>query len=770
MMRFFVLFALAWSALWAEAVPGLFVLKMQGASKTEARTASVQRKAVARQAVEQRHARVLDSFDSALDGFVIDAPGSAAADWESVPGVARVYPVWERKLLLNRVPGIVGAWDAWARVGRDQAGLGVKIAILDTGIDWEHPGFQDETLPQVAGYPRGNRDSDLAGTNRKIIVARSYENILSGLGVSTPRDVIGHGTAVAMAAAGVVHESPQGEMSGLAPKAYLGSYKIFGGTDGTTNDLVILRAIEDAINDSMDVMNMSFGSAPEVRPDLDSLLDAVEGAAARGVLVVKAAGNDGPDPGSISSTSQSPSTINVGASRNDRTLMSAATVGDQNYGALPPGNALPLEAITGELADAANADGNGLACGGFPANAFQGQIVLILRGTCTFEDKLNNAQSAGAMGAIVYTDDRPVGPWDPRSAQLPSLMVSNASGLRIKQQIADQPGVAAVLRFKPSAAPVDPYAVAFFSSRGPTSANTLGVDLVAVGEDVYTAAQNSNASGDVFGADGYTLIDGTSFSSPIVAGAAAVVKAARPGLSPHEYKSLLVNTTSLLWRDEQVVGPNEAGSGLLNLDRALRAPAAAFPTSLSYGAGGADVNESRQLTVTNVTGSPETYQVGVVPLKGVGPEPGTSQFTLQPGESQTFSVRLTQHGISGEQSGFLVIRGANSDVDVRVPYWYAVRGAEATSISVIVPIGESARAGGRLRLYIRMNDASGVSMTDAPPDIQVLEGGGSVRAISLDARYPGTWRVDLVMGALPGANTFRIAGSGAARQISVGTN
>jgi subtilisin family serine protease len=775
MMRLFALLLLSWGLLFADAVPGIYIIRMEDDAKAvSVRTTAADRaarKLNVRQAVVQRRAKVVDALDRAMDALVIEAPGTSAQDWESLPGVAKVYPVWERQLHLDHAAGVLGAREAWQRVSRDRAGLGVKIGILDTGIDWEHPGFRDDSLPQLEGYPVGNRDTDLEATNRKIIVARSYENLLSVFGTSSPRDVIGHGTAVAMAAAGVVHEAPIGEISGIAPKAYLGAYKIFAGTEGTTNDRVILRAIDDAIADGMDVINMSFGSAPEIRPDLDPLIDAVAAAAARGVIVVKSAGNEGPDIGSISSTSQSASLINVGASRNDRELVSATTVGETNYPALPAGSALPSDPVTGPVVDAASQDQNGLACGAFPANALNGSIVLILRGTCTFEEKLNNAQTAGAIGAIVYTDDRPVGSWDARNARLPALMVSNASGLRIKAAIAEQPGVTAVLRFRPTAIPVDPFAVSSFSSRGPTSANTIGVDLVAVGQDVYTAAQKSTPGGDVFGADGYTVIDGTSFSAPMVAGAAALTRAARPGLSPRQYKSLLVNTASVLWRNDEVVSVHQAGSGLLNIDRALRAIATAAPSSLSYGAGGSSVDLSRDLTVTNVSGSPDTFQVGVVALKGVAPEPAVDTFTLQPGESRTFAVRLSRNGIAGEHTGFLVVRGSGSAIDLRIPYWYAVRGTSAASISVIFPVGAQVRAGRRLRMYVRLNDDSGVSLTETPPVVTVVDGNGTVENVVLDSVHPGNWRVDVMMAALPGRNTFRIeSGDRARRQLSFDAN
>jgi subtilisin family serine protease len=766
-MRTLSLFFLALSTLLADAVPGMFVVRMDDASK-DRRAALVQKQSV-RQAVEQSGGHVLDSLDVVMNALVVENSSEAALT--ALPGVNRIYPVWERYLTMDRAPALLGATNAWERIGRDRAGLGVRIGIMDTGIDWQHPAFQDDALPAVDGFPRGNRDTDLEGTNRKIIVARSYDDLLGTFANPTPRDTIGHGTAVAMTAAGAVHQSPRGEVSGIAPKAYLGSYKVFAGSQGTTNDRIILRALEDAIADGMDIINMSFGSAPEVRADLDPLLDAVDIAASRGVLITKSAGNEGPDPGTLSTTSQTDSIVRVGATRNDRILVAAVSVGDIPYAGIPPSTTLPEEPLTAPFADVTQADSTGLACAGLPPGAFTGRVVLILRGECNFQEKLNNAQSAGARAAIIYSDDRPAGAWDPQAARLPALLVSNASGRAIQQQIAANPDITGTIQFRPAPFPVDPYQISSFSSRGPTAANTIGLDLVAVGESVYTATQRSNPNGEIYGADGYTTINGTSFSAPIAAGAAAVVKSARQGLSVRQYKSLLVNTTSVLWLNDRVANVHQGGSGLLNVHAALLAPAAAFPTALSFGAGGGTVDVSRDITVSNVTREAVSYQVGVVPVTGAIPEPAVDTFTLAPGAARTFAVRFTHTGIQGDHQGFLVIRGAGSEVDLRVPYWYAVRGSEAASITVLVPTGAEPRSGRLFRFYVRVNDDNGVAMTGQPPAVSMVAGEGSVGNIAVDAARPGTWRVDLTMGPFPGANSFRIeSGSRASRLVTFSAN
>src|SRR5207244_3131776 len=137
-----------------------------------------------------------------------------------------------------------------------------RIGIIDSGIDQTHAGFQDSSLKAPSGFPKG----DSSYTNSKVIVARSYIPLLmdSDPTFSTPddlspRDRMGHGTAIAMIAAGVQNTGPLGVIQGVAPKAFLGNYKIFGspGLNEVTFDSVVGAAIDDAIADGMDVVTLS---------------------------------------------------------------------------------------------------------------------------------------------------------------------------------------------------------------------------------------------------------------------------------------------------------------------------------------------------------------------------------------------------------------------------------------------------------------------------------------------------------------------------------
>src|SRR5712691_10896149 len=162
-----------------------------------------------RKKLEDLGAKVLDSTEAISNSLIVEMPDELAAKAAAIPGVKRVRkaqtykPMLEHALPLHKVP------EAWNRVGVDKAGLGIKIAIIDSGIEISHPGMQDSTLSVPAGFPKMNADSDVAFTNSKVIVARSYASLFSTVEDDiSARDVVGHGTATAMAAAGALNTGP----------------------------------------------------------------------------------------------------------------------------------------------------------------------------------------------------------------------------------------------------------------------------------------------------------------------------------------------------------------------------------------------------------------------------------------------------------------------------------------------------------------------------------------------------------------------------------
>ncbi|MEO9365394.1 MAG: S8 family serine peptidase, partial [Nitrososphaera sp.] len=416
----------AWAAV---AAPGLYVVELEGApairraaEETRAARGGFSARAgrgwakyaaavraeqdTHRFHVEARGARVLGSVSLAANALIVEMEDGEAPSLEAIPGVKSVHRAREYKMTMNAALPLHKVREAWDLAGGEShAGEGVKIAILDSGIEASHPAFQDPEMTAPEGFPRFNNSRHAAFTSGKIIVARSYVDYLNYYDPDrSPADHVGHGTAVAMIAAGVVHEGPMGWVSGVAPKAWIGVYKVFGtpGYNDTTTDAALLKAIDDAIADGMDVLNLSLGSNIGLRLEEDVLAQALENAAGAGLVVVVAAGNNGPGWGTIASPATAPSALSVGASTNSRTFGSSVSFeGHDTVVAVPGNGPTPTGQVSGEVADVAMLDGSGLACDSLPQGSLTGKIALILRGDCTFQVKLTNAKNAGAAGALV---------------------------------------------------------------------------------------------------------------------------------------------------------------------------------------------------------------------------------------------------------------------------------------------------------------------------------------------------------------------------------
>ncbi|HVN61312.1 MAG TPA: S8 family serine peptidase [Gaiellaceae bacterium] len=258
-----------------------------------------------------------------LDGIAVVVPRAEAARLASVPGVAEVYPSVTYHSLLDRSPQLIGAPAMW---GPDlaTAGQGIKIGIVDEGIDQTHPFFDPAGYTMPAGYPKGNT----AYTTAKVIVARAFPpagTTWKYAGLPFDPEFSEHATHVAGIAAGNngTAESRTVSVSGIAPKAYLGNYKALtvptpgDGLDGNSPE--IAAAIEAGVRDGMNVLNFSIGE-PEMTPKRDVVVDAIEAATAAGVVCVTAAGNDFGDlgNGTVGSPATAPDAIAVAAVTNGR--------------------------------------------------------------------------------------------------------------------------------------------------------------------------------------------------------------------------------------------------------------------------------------------------------------------------------------------------------------------------------------------------------------------------------------------------------------------
>ena len=775
-----------WMAVWvpvlsAQIVPGKYIVELAGppAADTAALQPIGKREAAARARSivlsEQARvlprlanlgARVVAGVDTVANAFIVEISDNDAPRLAAEPGVARVIPVPLMHSSLDHALPLIKAPEAWSIAGGiSQAGAGVKIGIIDSGITATHPGFQDDSLPVPDGFPLVNNFSDTPFTNNKIIVARNY---VTG---SSARDQLGHGTAVAMAAAGVTNAGPLATITGVAPKAWLGSYKV---NDQLSFEAgLLLKALDDAVKDGMDIINISAGVAVSSQLDRDPLVAAVERASALGVVVVLAAGNEGPSLNTIDSPASAPSAIAVGASENDRMFVTASIQVDgvPAYLAQTSTGPKPASSITGRLMDVTGVDPTGEACAPLPPGSLTGAVALIVRSPrtgnpCSFELKLMNAQNAGALAAVVYMnpDSPELVIMNVGAAALPAVSVDGSAGLELRRRLLSSPGLSLTIQFGSSPLFRNPNLITSFSSRGPNVDLRIKPDLVAVGDYLYLATQKVNSSSELYDGTGYlTDARGTSFSAPLVAGAAAVLKAARAGFTAAQYRSLVVNSATPIAAASGALFPLQStGTGLLNIDAALHSTVAVSPVSIGFGSGAAAVDVRKTLSITNLAAVDDTFTLWITPMRGVTPVVENTSVRIAAGESQDLAVRLALSApLAGVSEGYVHIRSTRSDVDTIVPYWYAATDQQAFDIPIL-SAPTTGRTGSLQRINFRVVDRSGVPLFDTLPAVRVINGEGTVSSVTRnDFSFQALIRLGL------GANTFAIEAGPASVQVSI---
>ncbi len=789
------------AATFGQVVPGRYVLELSGApaapsasraaspGTTTARRAefAVRRTSVrqgqlaARAAVAARGGVVVESMDTVVNALIVNIPDARASELLQIPGAVRLHAVRRLMPLLNHALPIHKVPDAWGMLplGQNGAGVGIKIGMIDTGVDVNNAAFSDP-LPPVDGFPKVLAAGDRQFTNAKIIVAKNYTTLLPDGGDVDANDRDGHGTGTAVAAAGGTATSPYGVVTGVAPKAYIGSYKVLD-ANGTTSD-VVTKAIDDAVADGMDVINLSLGayvtSYSDVAPT-EIGIAAIEAAAQAGVLVTVAAGNSGPGAGSISDLASAPDAISMGAIMNDRALGYAVTAsGAAPEMAFVGSGPNPGQVVSGTMFDVMSVDASGLACSPLASGSVAGMVVLVLRGTCPFEDKLNNVAAGGALAAIVYNNPggasfqtilASVG-----AATLPAMFVDQSQGADLQAQVAANPGVSVAMDFtgaQPFPARTD---LTIFTSRGPSLGSAMKPDMVAVGEEIVTGAQNSFSSGESYSASGFIDTAGTSFSAPLAAGAAAVLKAARPGLTVQQYRSLLINGAGRATSAPGVAATvQQAGAGVLNLAAAVSGTVAAYPTSLNFGTGTGAVNATQQLTLWNVGAAGDTFSIQAVPT---GNSPGlsfsgalsTTSLQLDANGSQQIPVTLSASGLGpGEYQGYLTVQGTANSNTITVPYWFAVPGSTPAGVSVLYQdLQDPVQTLSTQAVVFRVVDVAGLPYTGTVrPQISITSGPGSIRSSYRIGDIPGTYATDIRTGTTSMQLSISIDGSTAASVV-----
>lgn len=518
----------------------------------------------------------LHTYDVMYHGVALMLTAAEAAEVRSLPGVSSVEPGGTFELQTDSGPALINAPSIWSGTsvpgGIGTRGQGVVIGVIDSGSNADHPSFgNDASCGHNPGNPKLASAKDCLATN-----------CVGGNPEDTDPSGTGHGVHTASTAGGNTLVPPltvggvalKWQISGVAPCATVRTYKVCA--TNSCSGTAIQAAIQAAITDQVDVINFSIsgGTAPWTDNDR-AFLDAVNA----DIFVAASAGNTStsiPDP-VANVNHRGPWVMSVANSTHDRVEGNRINVagGPQNVPSQTSSGVAFPSTVTSQVAVASTL-GNEQGCNpGFTAGSMTGRIALISRGTCGFAEKITNATTAGATGAIIYNNvgGPPIVMGALTATTIPSIMVSNLSGIAMRDFLVSNPSAQVTVNV-PAERQTDPNFADVLNAgslRGPN--NTFDVtkpDITGPGTNIYAAI------GDIAPAGGvaqFGFLTGTSMSSPHTAGAAALVRAVNPAWTPQEVKSALQLTTKVSGLKSDGTNPwdpDDVGNGRIDLSKAAR--------------------------------------------------------------------------------------------------------------------------------------------------------------------------------------------------------
>jgi len=640
-------------------------------------------------------AKVTGEFDISLNAVAVQLNGESLATIAAAPQVQTAqyqglyYPTTDPTAddpdldLIQAGP----AWVAIAPSMPTNAGEGVKVAVVDTGIDVTHPCFSD------AGYPAQTQLGDKNFTNNKVIVAKVFNNKTPSRHY-TPEAVQDHGTHVSGTVAcnfgtaanvnGVVIPHP---ISGVAPRALLGNYNVFPGNVDNARSEDILNALDAAYADGFDVANMSLGGTHGKSGSLglkDLLTIAVDNLDRANMVVAVAAGNPGPGHFTMESPGSAMRALTAGAASVGHIIASPITVGPVTAAGVSGDFTLVSSDTTANLGVLTEAPinattGLSTACGALSTD-LTGKIALLSRGVCAFSAKIRNAQAAGAAAVIVVNNVAGDGiamgqDGTPNQPTIPAYNVSVNDGTALKTHNGEATTIHASLAYLVTGN--DDF-MASFSSTGPTDVDfRVKPDAVAPGVNVLSSIPHQFCASPPC----FAFFQGTSMATPHLAGSAAVVRWAYPDWSAAAIRSAIVNTADqgVLKKSTSATGELETdvlitGAGRENLDSAVNAAVALDPVSLSFG-GVPSGSGQTQTLVINVTNLDDVAPANLIFAVGAGGggvayavSPATA--TLVPGASVAVSVTMSaaKGAASGDHSAKFSVSSGGTELAHAVVY------------------------------------------------------------------------------------------------------
>ncbi|SFS70481.1 S8 family serine peptidase [Marininema halotolerans] len=499
-------------------------------------------------------------YDTVFSGFSVTLKGQDVNKLAGLPGVKRIWPNNHYKANLKESVPLVGAPDVWKKKnasGLSVNGKGIRVAVVDTGVDATHPDLKGKV---IGGYDYVDHDK-------------------------SPQDENGHGTHVA----GTI--AANGKLKGVAPGASILAYRVLDEDGGGTLEGV-LAGVEGAVKGKADVMNLSLG-APINSPE-DPLAIAMDVAALKGTIPVVANGNEGEwgDYWTVGSPASSREAISVGASTkkieepdfkftgDQQTLKMMMVEGSPSF---PAGNVQLVNLGNGNASD-------------YKGKDVKGKVVVAKHGNGDMQIKSTLAKENGAAGLILI--DSYEGEYLPNTGKFAATAIvpdERMDWFMKKVKAGKLDGTVTLTKQE---------LVADFSSRGPVAGSwAIKPDVTAPGVNITSTVLHGQ----------YDSYSGTSMATPHVAGAVALVKQAHPSWSVREVKAALANTADTLYNREGKMYPaNTQGSGRINIPQAIDTKTLIVPSNLSFGKLDHQVGKvhvTRLAEVKNLTKSNKTYKV-----------------------------------------------------------------------------------------------------------------------------------------------------------------
>lgn len=595
-------------------------------------------------------------FADAVVGLSASLPADRVGSLKKLPGVVTVSPVRLVRHANAQSDDFTGASRAWQDLG--VTGRGVKIAIIDTGIDYTHATFAG--AGSATAYASNDRTVIEPGTfpTKKVVagydfVGDDYDAYAADPARRVPHpdaDPVGcgqHGTHVAGTAAGFGVSASGATFTGpwtakgirglsigpgTAPEALLMAYQVFG-CDGYVTSDIVAAAIDRAVADGADVINMSLGSDFGRSDSLDAI--AADNAAKAGVVVVAAAGNSGPGAYLVGAPGSATRAISVAAMDARPSLPGGRISAKGQSVALLNANDAPLP-VSGVLKVIRDQSGKiSLGCTPADFGNATGVIAVVARGVCARVAKVAAGQQAGAVAVIMVNQDDAFppteGPID--GVTIPFLGVQ----AQIEQDLAAIDGLAIDLQPAPVANPSFRLPADFTSAGPRTGDSGIKPDLTAPGTGVVSALTGTGTSSVAF--------SGTSMATPVVAGIAALVRQRHPQWSPAMVKAALTGTATV---NPKVVDGAErqlTGAGLVQPLAAIAAPLLLMVPSgasgISFGVLQplAELRRQRELLVFNPGSTTIRASLSISMPRSVGRfSLSTSSITLAPGATARVTV------------------------------------------------------------------------------------------------------------------------------------